>query len=147
MQFQQLLKFPAALQRARIQQGMAQKSVALTIGVDQAHYCGVEKGRRPPFGEEAIVRLAATLKLGRRELNELKWAARHDRCIRVIHDASVPYEDVHVVSSALSVSRQLDTPQRSGLCSYLETLEISAGQMRALELHGSTASAEEGEAQ
>lgn len=145
MQYQKLLKFPAALHLARTRRGLAQKAVALTVGVDQAQYCGVEKGRRPPFGEDTIIRLGAALQLDDVDVEELRWAARHDRCLRVIDDAAVPWEDAHVVSSALSASRQLDPQQRSGLCTYLSSLEVSAAQMRALELHGKTPATKEGE--
>jgi transcriptional regulator with XRE-family HTH domain len=138
MDLQLLLRFPAALRRVRAQRGMAQKVVALTLGLDQAQYCGVEKGRRPPFNDEAILRLSNVLGLNGPDLDELKWAARHDRCLRIICDAAIPLEDADIVSSALSASRQLDTPQRSGLRNYLSSLEVSAGQIRAL-VHGTRA--------
>lgn len=136
MQFQKLLKFPALLRSARTQSGVAQKVVALGMGIDQAHYCGVEKGRRPPFGDSVIDRLGAALQIGCAEVEELRWAARHDRYLRLIYDAAESWDDAWLVSSVLSASRQLDTPQRSGLCDYLNAIEASAGQVRALALRG-----------
>lgn len=138
MQVQNFLKFPTALQRVRARCGLAQKVTALTLGIDQAQFCGVEKGRRPPFDDEAITRLAKALRLGDVETDDLKWAARHDRCLRAMREAVATWDEARLVSSVLSASRLLDTPQRSGLYDYLSSLEVSAEQVRTLTLHESS---------
>jgi transcriptional regulator with XRE-family HTH domain len=128
-----VLKFPMLLRRIRAQHGFAQKAVALTLGIDQAQFCAIEKGRRPPFGDIALNQVSEAMKLSEQELKELQWAAKHDRLIRLTFDAALPMEDSCLVSSLLSASRLLDTTQRHGLRDYLGALEAGAVRLKALE--------------
>lgn len=132
MQVQNLLKFPSVLLRVRAQIGIAQKAASLALGLNQAHFCGVEKGRRPPLDDEKIGRLRSEFHISEEALDDLKWAARHDRYLRALYEATATGEEARLMSSVLSASRLLDTSQREGLCDYLSSLQISAEQMRGL---------------
>lgn len=140
MQVQNLLKFPSLLLRVRAQIGVAQKAASVALGLNQAQLCGVEKGRRPPLDDEKIGRLRSEFHISEEDLADLKWAARHDRYLRALYEATATGEEARLMSSVLSASRLLDTSQREGLCDYLSSLQVSAEQMRGLSLRPSSPS-------
>lgn len=146
-QHRELLRFPALMQRARARSGLAQKAVALILDMDQAQVCGVEKGRRQPFDDAMIRRLSQILGLEKSALDDLLWAARHDRSVRSLSEAAHPIEHIRLVSDLLAAARHLGEPERSGLSEYLRGLEVSASQIQALRLRTHPAAMAEGAAQ
>lgn len=136
MGLQQVLQFPAALQGLRCQRARSQKALALNMGIDQAHLCGVEKGRRPPFSDDVIARLAPFLDLSAAHVDGLLWSAKHDRCVRFVWDTTGSIEEARLVSQVLSAARQLNAGQRSGLSAYLDSVQASARQMASLSSQG-----------
>lgn len=135
---QELLLFPQQLQRLRIERASSQKAFAIEVGLDQAFFCGVEKGRRPPFSAEQIHRLAQFLTLPRDEVDALSWAATHDTCIRFVWRATGSGEQTLLVSRLLCTARSLTSVQRQGLAAYLESVGSSANQLVTLAKLGTT---------
>lgn len=141
---QELLQFPAQLRRARHHRASSQKALALELGLDQAFFCGVEKGRRPPFNDHLIARLSEALSLSDQTAHLLAWSAKHDRFVRCAWDATKSQEDVVLVSQLLCTSSQLNSAQRQGLRQYLESVRISAGQLESLTSDLATSSGPKG---
>jgi hypothetical protein len=135
-QVNQLLLFPGRLLQARERCSTSQKAVALSVGMDQAFFCGVEKGRRPPFTDRVLGQLAALLKLNPGDAEALAWAAKHDRCIRSVWQLTESEEETRLVSQLLSTAHWLDGAQRTGLLAYLESLQESATRLAKLSKEG-----------
>ena len=105
---QDLLQFPVQLRQARQRRASSQKALALTLGLDQAFFCGVEKGRRPPFSDRLIEKVSEALALSDRASERLAWSARHDRFVRCLWHATSSSEDLVLVSQLLCTSSQLN---------------------------------------
>lgn len=88
-QVNQLLLFPGRLLKARERCSTSQKAVALTVGIDQAFFCGVEKGRRPPFTDRVLGQLSSLLQLNQGDAEALA-------CPRNIRSRSRPLSTVAV---------------------------------------------------
>ena len=132
----QLLLFPSRLLQARERCSTSQKVVALTAGIDQAFFCGVEKGRRPPFTDRVLGKLSALLQLNQGDAEALAWAAKHDRCIRSVWQLTESEEETRLVSQLLTTARWLDGAQRAGLLAYLGSLQESATLLSRLVEEG-----------
>lgn len=131
-QVNQLLLFPGRLLKARERCSTSQKAVALTVGIDQAFFCGVEKGRRPPFTDRVLGQLSSLLQLNQGDAEALAWAAKHDRCIRSVWQLTESEEETRLVSQLLTTAHWLDGAQRAGLLAYLESLQESATRLSRL---------------
>jgi hypothetical protein len=132
MKVQNILRFPAALHKARLATGLAQKAAALSLGLDQGQFCAVEKGRRPPFARTQIEELSAAWHLSPDLQDELEWSSAHDRYIRLAYRSTNSGDDILLLSQTLRTARQLDAGQKAGLLDYLKMTEQGASQVRSL---------------
>lgn len=132
MKVQNILRFPAALHRARLATGLAQKAAALSLGLDQGQFCAVEKGRRPPFAKIQIELLSEAWQLSTELRDDLQWTSTHDRYLRLAHRSANNDDDLMLLSQTLRTARQLDPSQKASLLAYLEVTEQGASHVRSL---------------
>lgn len=124
---------------------MSQKALALTIGVDQAILCAVERGRKSALPEDAMGRAWRALGLSEAERRELGWKAKHDGLIREVYLRQSP-EVAQLISAALMAYETLPPAARVGLIALLKSKAKSGADVRDLESHAAVAAHAAGEA-
>ena len=119
--------------------GLSQKALALTVGIDQARLCELERGRRSPQPGELLGRLAEALVLSVEQRQALIWTAEHDRLIREVAQGPCAVA-TDLVSAALWATPALSSPAREGLTKLLTSKAVIDAELRQLDaLSGSTA--------
>ena len=119
------------IREAREAAGASQKAIAADLAIDQSQLCAIERGRRGIQDREALVRLAAVLKLEPTALDELVWAMNHDRVIASVQKAGLA-QAVALVSLALQASRALSQDETRGLEDLLSGLLKGKRQLSQL---------------
>ncbi len=124
---------------------MSQKALALTIGVDQAILCAVERGRKPALADDVMARAWQALRLSEAERRELGWMAKHDGLIREVY-LRQSAEVAQLISAALMAYETLPPAARAGLIALLKSKAKSGADVRDLESQAAVAAHAAGEA-
>lgn len=127
-----LLQFPTALRQARSKRGLMQKTVAHRLNVDPTMLCSAERGTRGPLDAHALEKLAGLLELTPIEIQDLNWAARHDRAIAALRRQSLSEIELRGVSAILSALYSLQGNQQVGLINYCRQVGQSARLVKSL---------------
>lgn len=127
-----LLRFPTALRQARNKRGLMQKTVAHRLNLDPTMLCSAERGARGPLDAQALEKLAALLELTPIEIQDLNWAARHDRAIATLRRQSLSELELRGISAILSALYSLQGDQQVGLIDYCRQVGQSARLVKSL---------------
>lgn len=132
MNIQNLLRLPRALRMFRTRAGLSQKALALSIGVDQAVLCAVEKGRRGSLPDEAMRRLPDAAGLSETESDQLRVESEHDRLLR--EATTGPFSGALELLSVTLLAYQRHGPRaRQGLVEMLRRAADSGQEVMELE--------------
>ena len=132
MTFHKLLLVPESLRAFRLRSGMSQKALALSMEVDQAALCAVEKGRRGTLPHGAMDKLAKALQLGDGERESLRWQGEHDRLLKELAQGPLSGA-LELVSAALIAYSRLGSRARAGLVELLRRKGLSGQDVHDLE--------------
>lgn len=126
------LHFPSAFRDIRMRRGLLQKAVAVELRVDPAVLCSIEKGTRAPLDDQTLSEAARLFNLSEAELNELCWAARHDRLVSALCHKGATAGELALVSAALFASHHLRTDDLPGLINSVQRVGESARMISSL---------------
>ena len=121
-----MLQFPGVLRRLRLQKGTLQKTIAHHLGIDPAQLCAIEKGSRGPLDSCMLDKVADLLDLNEQELQELVWAAHHDRLVGLLTQRGASLGEVELVSASLEAWHYMQAEQRPRLISSVRRFGVSA---------------------
>jgi transcriptional regulator with XRE-family HTH domain len=127
-----LLQFPTALRQARSRRGLMQKTVAYGLNIDPTILCSAERGARGPLDAQALTKLADLLELTPIEVQDLNWAARHDRAIAALRRQGLSEIELRGISAILSALYGLQGDQQVGLIDYCRQVGQSARLVKSL---------------
>lgn len=142
---QQNLLLPPALRSLRLRAGMSQKALALTVGIDQATLCAVERGRKAGLAEEVMERVWRALSVTDAQRRQLRWMATHDGLVREAYLRQLP-EIAQLISAAMRAYESLPPAARAGLIALLKSKAKSGADVRDLESLAADAASAAGEA-
>ncbi len=126
------LLFPPVLKQVRSSRGLMQKSVAIDLGLDAAVLCGIEKGTRGPLDDRMLQKACELFKLTNDEIDQLQWAAHHDRIIGILDHRGASKSEVALLSASLHAWHHLGPEQRNGLVASLRQISQSARLVSSL---------------
>lgn len=124
---------------------MSQKALALTVGIDQATLCAVERGRKAGLAEEVMERVWRALSVTDAQRRQLRWMATHDGLVREAYLRQLP-EIAQLISAAMRAYESLPPAARAGLIALLKSKAKSGADVRDLESLAADAASAAGEA-
>jgi transcriptional regulator with XRE-family HTH domain len=105
--------FGLAIRKLRVRQGRSQKSVALSLGLDQSFLAGVELGRRPPPRRDTVKRLLKELNPGTEDEKSIFLAWEIARLASVLSEGDSELRET-LIQVALWVT-SMPRPSRAAL--------------------------------
>lgn len=105
--------FGSAIRKLRVRQGRSQKSVALSLGLDQSFLAGVELGRRPPPRRDTVKRLLKELNPGTEDEKSIFLAWEIARLASVLSEGDSELRET-LIQVALWVT-SMPRPSRAAL--------------------------------
>jgi transcriptional regulator with XRE-family HTH domain len=105
--------FGSAIRKLRVRQGRSQKSVALSLGLDQSFLAGVELGRRPPPRRDTVKRLLKELNPGTEDEKSIFLAWEIARLASVLSEGDSELQET-LIQVALWVT-SMPRPSRAAL--------------------------------
>jgi transcriptional regulator with XRE-family HTH domain len=141
MSIQNLLQLPPLLAKSRQAAGRSQKAVAMSLGLDPSHFCGLEKGRRRVARQSFLELYCRALGLGARDLGEMRWAFAHDRVLDEVRSGGLPVEAARLISTCLQAIHVLGSDELAGLQDVVDSAVASKRELRELAMR----SAQKGE--
>jgi transcriptional regulator with XRE-family HTH domain len=142
MEVQNFAVLPPLLRGARLAAKLSQKAVAVQLEIDQSHWCGIEKGRRPLPREGALQRFAVLVRATASAAEEMHWAATHDRIVAQALKEKMPEPAVALLSKCLRAARVLSTTELQGLLATVDSAIASKQELQHLARRARSANEE-----
>lgn len=131
MKDQRFLVFPTRLRQLRTLRQVSQKALALSIQMDQARLCALEKGRLISREVNLVSRISDAMALSRPESHQLQLAFEHDKfLVELQHTPFVRASAA--ISHLLRASELLTDEELEGLSAEIEALNTSKRRLRNL---------------
>lgn len=110
---------------------MSQKALALTIQMDQARLCALEKGRLISREVNLVDRISDAMTLSSPERHQLQLAFEHDKLmVELQHTPFVRASAA--ISNLLRASECLTNDELQGLSAEIESISTSKRRLRSL---------------
>lgn len=131
MKIQFLYRFPQAIAGFRRDRRVAQKALALTVGIDPTRLSALERGRVLGPAPDLVRRLCAALRLSPAESEQLRQAAAHDRVMREI-TRNVDRERHQLLALSLDAAHVLSQEDCVALVAFIRRYVVPRQQLVSL---------------
>jgi len=132
MAIQDLYQLPNKLLELRLGAKKSQSGFAESVGIDQSHWCALEKGRRHFGTPRAVLELLDRVGVDQADRQAFIAAFEHDRVLAQLGRSAFPPEAASLVSRCLEDSLALDQEEIRGLISTVSSVLASKQELAAL---------------